>query len=416
MSKGKVATMTFRPYDPDRDKEAALRIWREVGWLDDQEEGFQHFLSSGKAFVSDLEGSAECMVIMLPGTMRYLREDLPLSVVGAVTTSRIARKQKLASRLTALAVANAAADGALVSGLSMFEQGYYNRIGFGTGSYVHELSFDPADLTVDMSPRVPRRITKDDWEAVHASRINRLRGHGAVNADSPEVTRGEMVGDKNAFGLGYCDGPNGELTHHLWINPEKVESGPYGIKWAAWQTREQFLELMALVKGLGDQVRLVHMAEPQGIQLQDLICQPLKRLSTTKGSEYEVADRACAYWQARILDLPGCLARTYLPCDDVRFNLRMTDPIETLLDDDAPWHGTSGDYTVTLGRDSRAVTGMDPSLPTLCASVNAFTRTWLGVRPASGLAITDQLAGPPELLHALDRALMLPSPHLGWEI
>ena len=408
--------MDFRPYDPERDKEAALRIWREVGWLDDQEEGFQLFLSAGKAIVADLEGSAECMVITLPGAMRYLEEDLPLSAVGAVTTGRIARKQKLASRLTALAVANSAADGALVSALGMFEQGYYNRLGFGTGSYVHDVSFDPADLAVDITPRIPTRITKDDWQAVHASRINRVRSHGAINLDSPDGTRGEMVGDKNAFGLGYYDGPNGELTHHLWINPREAESGPYKVKWAVWQTGEQFLELMAVVKSLGDQVHLINMDEPQGIQLQDLLRRPLTNSAVSKQSKFEVKNTAGAYWQARILDLPGCMARTHLPCGDVRFNLRMTDPIETLLDDAAPWHGVSGDYVVTLSPDSSAVPGTDPSLPALSASVNAFTRMWLGVRPASGLAVTDELSGPPELLRALDRALMLPSPHLGWEI
>ncbi len=408
--------MNFRPYDPERDKEAAVRIWREVGWVDEHVEAFETFLSAGNAIVADIEGSAECMVITLPGTIRHQEEDLPFCVVAAVTTSRIARKQKLASRLTALAVANGAAEGALVSGLGMFEQGYYNRLGFGSGPYIHDLRFDPADLLVDVMPRVPRRITPDDWEAVHASRINRLRGHGAVNVLAAGSTHGEMMGDKKAFGLGYFDGPNGELTHHLWIVPKGGEHGPYNVKWAIWQTGEQFLELMALLKSIGDQVHLVHMIEPQIVQLQDLLRHPIKSLNVTKGSEFEIKNRAGAWQQVRILDLAGCLARTHLPCADLRFNLRLTDPIETILDDDAPWHGISGDYVVTLGQESGAVKGSDPSLPTLSASVNAFSRMWFGVRPASGLAITDQLSGPPGLLRALDRALSLPSPYLGWDI
>ena len=32
-------------------------------------------------------------------------------------------------------------------------------------------------------------------------------------------------------------------------------------------------------------------------------------------------------------------------------------------------------------------------LPTLTATVSAFTRMWLGVRPATGLTITDDLQG-----------------------
>ena len=333
-----------------------------------------------------------------------------------MTTSRIARKQGLAGRLTAIAIARDAAEGALVSALGMFEQGYYDRLGFGTGSYVHEICFDPADLLVEVKPRVPRRITKDDWEAVHASRLARLRGHGAVNMTSPMVTHGEMVGDKDAFGLGYYDGPNGELTHFLGIKPRGGEHGPYKVGLAIWQTGEQFLELMAVLKSLGDQVHLVRMDEPPGIQLQDLLRWPIKKRNVTKGSEFEVTIKAGAYWQARILDLPGCMARTHLPRGEMRFNLRLTDPIETLLDDAAPWHGIGGDYVVTLGSDSSAVTGTDPSLPTLSASVGAFTRMWLGVQPATGLAITDRLSGPPDLIRALDHALRLPTPYLGWDI
>ena len=123
-----------------------------------------------------------------------------------------------------------------------------------------------------------------------------------------------------------------------------------------------------------------------------------------------------AYWQVRILDLPGCMARTHLPCSEARLNLKLSDPIESLLDESAPWHGCGGGYVVTLGADSSAVTGSDPLLPTLLASVGAFTRMWMGVRPASGLAVTDKLTGPAELLSALDRTLLLPEPHLGWEI
>ena len=53
-------------------------------------------------------------------------------------------------------------------------------------------------------------------------------------------------------------------------------------------------------------------------------------------------------------------------------------------------------------------------LTDLDASVGAFTRLWLGVRPASGLALTDELVGPPELVAALDAAFCLPSPLPDW--
>ena len=59
--------------------------------------------------------------------------------------------------------------------------------------------------------------------------------------------------------------------------------------------------------------------------------------------------------------------------------------------------------------------GADRALPTLEATVNAFSRLWLGVRPATGLAITDALRGPQDLLERLDALVRLPRPHMGWE-
>lgn len=408
--------MDFRLYDQGRDRDAVQRIWREIGWLEDgQEESLDLFLSAGRAWVADIERSAECFVGTLAGSVRYLDEDLSLGIIGAVTTSRIARKQKLASRLTAHALASLVADGALVSGLGMFEQGYYNRLGFGTGSYEHMLSFDPADLTVDVPCRAPRRLAKDDWQAVHAARMARLRGHGSCNVLPPEATHAEMARDKKCFGLGYCDGLKGDLTHFVWIYTEDAGHGPYKVLATIWQTGDQFLELMALLRSFGDQVHLVELDEPAGIQLQDLLRQPFKNRAISRQSKFENVGRSCAYWQMRILDLPGCMAQTHLPCADLRFNLKLTDPVESLLDQSATWRGISGDYIVTLGPESGAVRGEKLSLPTLKASVGAFTRLWLGVRPATGLAITDQISGPADLLRDLDRSFMLPQPHPGWD-
>ena len=75
----------------------------------------------------------------------------------------------------------------------------------------------------------------------------------------------------------------------------------------------------------------------------------------------------------------------------------------------------AGEYIVTLSPESSARPGTDPGLPTLAASVGAFTRMWLGVRPASGLAYTDDLSGPPELLSRLDRVVSLPQPKTEWD-
>lgn len=408
-------TVHIRKYNPSCDREAVHRIWREVGWLEKgHEEAADLFIEAGRALVAEIHSEAECLALTVPGTVRYLSEDLPASFVTGATTSRVARKQGLASSLTARIVAEDAAEGALISALGMFEQGYYNQLGFGTGSYDHSIRFDPAHLRISGKARVPSRVSEDDWKAAHAVRLARWRGHGGCNLAPPQLTRAEMMVSQNGFGLGYRDDATGELTHYFWCEARNVVNGPYNIQWMAFRTWEQFLELMALIQSMGDQVHLITMQEPAGIQLQDFLHQPLKHHRVTQNSRFEGGIRAAAYWQVRICDLIGCLAHTHLQCEEVRFNLHLTDPIERFLNEDAPWKGISGDYVVTLSSSSGVESGMHSTLPTLRASVGAFTRIWLGVRPATGLAITDDLSGPPELLEQLDEALRLPNPKPDW--
>ncbi len=408
--------MDYRIYDPARDREAAMRIWRETGWIPPgKEASFDPCIGAGRTLVADVAGAPECLVNTMPGTLRYLREDLRLSAVTAVATSRVARKQGLARRLTAEAVALDAAEGAHIAGLGMFEQGFYNQLGFGTGPYEHSVAFDPAQLDVSVRPRVPRRLTVGDWQLVHAARLARLRGHGSITLPA-ETTHGELLRAENGFGLGYADGPNGELTHYFWCHAPAVEHGPYFVSSVVYRTREQFLELLALIRSLGDQVRLVRTFEPQGIQLQDLMLHPFRQRAVSYRSEFEAGIRATAFWQLRILDLSACLERTHLRGGEVRFNLHLDDPIAASLDAESPWRGIAGDYLVALGSSSGAEEGSDPRLPTLEASVGAFTRMWMGVRPATGLSCTDDLRGPETLLQELDELLRLPPPQLGWEI
>ncbi|NLG48710.1 MAG: GNAT family N-acetyltransferase [Chloroflexi bacterium] len=409
--------MLSRPYDPERDREAAHRIWQEVGWLEKEArhlEAFDAMLTSVRAMVADLNGQAECLVVTGPGVLRYLDRDLPLSVVLGVATSHVGRKQGLASQLAARAVALDAASGAQVVALSMFEQGYYNQLGFGTGDYELLVRFDPSRLHTRVKHRAPTRLSADDWEQMHAAHLQRARRHGAVSILAPAVIRAEMVWTKNPVGLGYHDGPDGSLSHGLWISATEIANGPYELQWMVYQTRDQLLELLALIASLGDQVRLFTMTEPAGVQLQSLLRFPFRYRQISEKSAFATGIGASAWWQMRICDVPGCLAQTSVYGEQLPFNLHLIDPIERYLPDDAPWRGVGGNYVVTIGPTSHAEPGTHPKLPTLTASVGAFTRLWLGVRPASGLAVTDRLSGPPDLLERLDNTLRLPSPKTDW--
>lgn len=405
----------IRSYDPDRDFTGVKRVWHEVGWLEkEKDEALKLFLDGVRAWVGELTGGVESLVAAAPGTLRYLDEDLPFAGIAGVTTSRIARHRGLAGRLVAHAIAHAAVGGAVVCGLGMFEQGYYDRFGFGTGAYEHYFTFDPGTLKVEGPPRLSVRLGPDDWERVHENRIARRRTHGSCNIGSPSLTHAEMVLVKNGFGLGYAD-ESGALTHHFWATTEDPEHGPYEIRWIAYRSGEEFLELLKLIRSLGDQVRAVRMVEPPGVQLQDFIKQPFRLRLLTKGGKFEAQAHATAYWQARILDLKKCLTHTHLSGKGIKFNLCLTDPIAEYLPPDAHWRGISGEYVVNLGPASSAIPGTEEGLPTLRASVGAFSRLWLGVLPASGLAISDDLAGPGELIAALDELLRLPRPHFDWD-
>ncbi|NUP98890.1 MAG: GNAT family N-acetyltransferase [Armatimonadetes bacterium] len=402
----------LRDYDPSRDRSAALRMWREVGWIgkESRDEVWLEFLEAGRGHVAELQGEPECLVVTMPATMRYLTEDLPAAAITGVTTGLVARKQGFAKRLTARAVAAEAAAGALVITLSMFEQGFYDQVGFGTGGYELTHSIDPAWLRVEGAFAVPRRLSCSDAPALHHGRLTRRRGHGGVNLLPLGATRAELT-ESSGFGLGYGDP---ELTHALWLSHDQAESGPYRVEWLFWREPGQLRELLALLASLGDQIRLVTLREPPGIQLQDLLKQPFQQQLARADSKYATRCTASALYQHRLLDLPGCLARTRLPGPSVEFQLRLTDPIAAYLPADAPWRGVGGDYRVKLGAESSAVPGHGSGQPLLEASVGAFTRLWLGAVSASGLALTDDLRGPEELLAALDVALRLPPPKPEW--
>jgi hypothetical protein len=229
------------------------------------------------------------------------------------------------------------------------------------------------------------------------------------------MTRAEILSSRSGFGLGYADGPDGTLSHYVWCSASNMEHGPFHVRWLVYRTAGQLLELLSLLCSLGDQARTISLIEPPGIQWQDLISWPFRHWEMSEGSEYRQGVSARAWWQFRILDLPGCLARTHLSGPGLRFNLLLSDPIARYLEEDTPWRGIAGEYIVALGPESSAALGHDAALPMLEASANAFSRLWLGVRPASGLAVTDDLQGPPELLQALDRVLCLPRPAPDWE-
>lgn len=411
--------MNYRDFDPAKDTRAVRRIWKEVGWLKDEEQDgiYLDGLLSGAddVLVATIDGEPECVAIGVSGDMRYLDQHLPLGAIAGVTTSRISRKSGFAADLTAHLLSRQAAAGRIVSALGMFEQGFYDKLGFGTGAYEQLIRFDPASLTVTRSFRPPKRLQVRDYEDIHGAITNRRRGHGGVALFSPQLTRADLGLTPDAFGLGYYDGDNRSLSHFVWGSAID-EHGPYIIRCIAWQTPDQLLELLAMIKSLGDQVVQVSMLEIGDIQLQDFLRQPIRSRRITHHGSFANDSQSLAFWQFRILDLEACLASTHLNTPPLEFNLALTDPVEQYLENTESWRGIAGRYVVRLGEDCTAARGENRRLPTLSASVNAFSRMWLGVRPASSLAVSDSLAADSDLLARLDACLRLPRPHIGLDI
>ena len=435
--------MEIRSFQRERDLKAIQRIWYEIGWID-SEAGAQavaDFVSTSSCLTAAIDGEAECMAHTSPGLMRYanacrnprlnpvlaagINEDLPFCAVTAVMTSRVARRLGLALQLTARQVAAAALDGVPLAVLGVFDLGFYDRLGFGAGGYESMVRFDPATLRVDVPYRPPKRLGKQDWRAVHGAMMARRRGHGGCLLPEPELMKAELGLRSSGFGLGYET--DGALTHCLWLDAREVDHGPYHVAMLAYRDGDQLLELLGLLKSLGDQVSLIEMPEPPGIQLESLLDQPFRNRRNTRKSDFAASHQAHAWWQLRVLDVAACVERRYWPGDIVRFNLTLTDPIPAYLPHDS-WGGCGGDYRVTVGPSSYAQTGHRDDLPTLHASVGAFSRLWFGVASASSLAVTDGLravaacnsnpldagsAGP--LLERLDEALCMPRPQLGWD-
>ncbi len=403
-------------YDAARDRDAVARIWHEVGWTDGDERearGLATFFDGGRSRVARVNGDAECAVHRSRGRVRYADDDLDVCLISAVTVGRVARRLGLASKMTASALVEGAAEGAHVGYLGMFEEGFYDRLGFGTGCYEHRLTFDPSSLDVAVSDRTPVRLGPEHASEVHDLLVRRARSHGGLVTLESETIAAEFDWFESPIGLGYRDGA-GKLTHAV-LGEAKGETEA-DLTWMLAEEPEGIVELLGLVRSQSDQWVQVRMYEPPEVQLQDLIDAPIRQRRTRTLAGGGVPYESIAWWQARILDLGACIGRCRVAGDPVSFVLDLHDPLDDRDDLDAEPPGLSGQWTVRLGAESSAVRGVDDdNLPVLRSGVGPFSRWWLGVRTASVLARTTDLDAPAALLDALDRALCLPAPHPGIE-
>lgn len=112
--------------------------------------------------------------------------------------------------------------------------------------------------------------------------------------------------------LGFRE-PGGRLTHALF-GSMKDEHGPWEISVLSHEEPTQVLELLGLVRALGDQVNAVTIAdESPRVQLQDLIREPVRqrRVARLAGGS-DAPHQSIAEHQDRILDLAACIGAVHL--------------------------------------------------------------------------------------------------------
>ncbi|MDP8200995.1 MAG: GNAT family N-acetyltransferase [Candidatus Tenebribacter burtonii] len=406
--------MKYRKFDLKKDKDSVYRVLNECGWVHDKKKDkyLNKFLPRANTLVMDINDEVEVMATSSNGSIRYQDEKLKLSAITGVTASLLARKQGFAGRLTATRLALDAEKGAEVGALCIFDQGYYNKLGFGNGNCENLVSITPSTLKIDRKGKTPVRLTEKDYKKIHKNRVNRLPNHCAVTL--PEYATQAELGDKNKnMGFGYFD-ESGNLTHHIWLHGKGKEQGPYWVQWLAYENLDQLMDLLALIKSFEEQIMMVRMVVPPFIQMQDFIEKPYLIKAMTRKAENQNNIYSTAYWQLRILNLPKCIKKTHLSCEDFNFNLQLSDPIGEYIPEEIKWRSIAGDYVISLGNKSSAKRGKQKDLPTLKASVNAFTRMWFGIMSASSLVHSDGINAPQELLIKLDKAFLLPQAHVDW--
>jgi len=405
-------TSEIRPY-VEADFEGVARHWHEIGWLDDKEsekEMVRHSISASSVSVGLVGGEAEAVSFWVPGLLRYLDADLALAVITAITTSPVARRHKFASRLTARAMAEAAASGSEACALGIFDQGFYDRLGFGTGPYDHRVTFDPALLEVEVPDRSPVRLTAADHAEIHALMARRFRPHGGVVLEPPELTEAVLSYIERGYGLGFRD--DGRLTHFVYLTVGDGKA-PCDARWYGYETPAQLIELLGVMKSLSDQLVSIRMIEPQQIQFQDYIRRPFRDKRRTESSVHGYVNEAIAWWQMRILDVESCLSRVRWREAAIAVNIVVEDPAEQFLEGE--WRGVGGQYIVRFDETTTVERGRDPALETVTCTVNCLTRWWLGVASASNLSLTGGFDASDNVLAALDSGLRVPSPVTGWD-
>lgn len=461
--------MEFRVVNAKPDLEQLKLLWKDAAWdaeLEDYEAALRHLIPHTHSLVADDDRGIAAVVASMGGEFQFLESSLPMSVVLSVLSAAHARRQGHSAELLTILLQQEQTRGAVVAVLGAFDQGYYDKLGFGTGGYDPVMVMNPAALRIPSHARRAldhpsvriRRITNADSEALFASWVRHKRYHGACTAKNVGFVSAMMHGMAGqGFGLAICEGSgtNEHIAAHFF--GKRLGEGKLDILWACADTPARYLQLLEVIHRLSDQLEQVKLTPPPYIALHDLLARPLRDGIVHTGHPFDDA----LLWQLRILDIPRAIHAVRLPiAETVHFTLRITDPVEKYAP--ADWTGCAGDYAVQLGEESRCVplksqgeswgnaqqgewgetregawsesrgntqggargntqdNAQDNAQEAqgeavLDASIGAFSRFWSGALRPSALSHSDHFHASEELIAQLERVYSVPTPFRMWE-
>ena len=390
--------------------EKVIFLLKEAGWLerDSDRDAFISYLNrqGASTVVAAVDSKIEGLAVAEHNaSMNYMFQTVNLTVIDTVCASGVSRGMGVASMLVARQLANAADNGLHLASLGVFDQGFYDRLGFGSCIAEPLFCFDPLQLICKQERRTPERLGEDNFLEIYECLLNGVEAHGVVRISNPEWLKLQLKKDNiSSFGFrNKC----GKLTHFISI--KEISKIAIGVVFCSFSCSEEFFDLLSLLRSFGDQIYSIYMTSPPKINLSDCLLRPTRFDKTQKRDKTTCRVRT----QFRILDLFECIEKVKLPSSEkVSFNLRISDPLTDYLSEgggiNCDWRGVSGEYVIHLGEESFAERGRDNTLEYMEASISAFTRLWLGVAQASTLCFTDEMSAPAKLLSKLDRYWVLP--------
>ena len=345
-------------------------------------------MDAGSACVTRIDGDAECMVVWRTRPKSDIsRKDLPFSAVAGRPSHPASHENKGLAGTTHRTLGRTRSKRRAHSyqGLSFFEQGYYDRLGFGTAQYEDWIGFDPALLNVPFPARPPKTI--------HHRRL-RTRMHQSRLASKKTNTAFVTFPDPNMD-------PQRQMRHQERLRPRATSTKPqtksHTTSGAAtttmqntaptssngWLTRppEQFLELMGIIRSPrrsspNDQ----HEPAPPHPDTRPPQRNPSKTEWTTSKSKFATFSRSHRLL-AKPHQRPTQMPRKNTPprAPTTQFNLQLTDPIDDFLPEDETWKSTTGPIhhhpRTRILRDPRHTKKTSQTLKT---TTSAFSRMWLG--------------------------------------